>query len=289
MQQVLFEFSVYTIVHRDKLAKAASTSGATKFSEAKVWRNGYDLWSKAKGAGAVMPVVFADAMDCSRLLYWGLLTNIVIEDKITRYSVEHMRRIKGRHSPQELLLKSTNKAIAPNFIRPYAICQTPSFLALPTVKEPASADREWERFTGDLALCLADLSEDEFLVLSSKSKDYYVQFAAQGQFGMRAEAASNAYIEPANARLSTDAYVALRKLGWKLPTRVPNSGPDPDGSPNFFMDLSSSGGFGSIAGIAVQTFRRVYHIHHPGQLQYKSFSRAGAQIRFPTLRIKREE
>jgi hypothetical protein len=83
------------------------------------------LLAKAKAADEVLPVVFADATDCSRLLYWGILTNIVIEGKNTRYSFKQTRKIKGRHSRQELLLKSTDKPIAPNFIRPYAICRTP--------------------------------------------------------------------------------------------------------------------------------------------------------------------
>jgi hypothetical protein len=46
-QQALFEFSIYTIAHPDKLAKAASRRVAAKFSEAKVWKTGYDLWIKA--------------------------------------------------------------------------------------------------------------------------------------------------------------------------------------------------------------------------------------------------
>ena len=129
MQQVLFEFSIYTIAHRDKLAKAASRRGATTFSEGKRWKTGYEQWSKAKASGVLMPVVFADASDCSRLIYWGILSDIVIEDTTTQYSVKQMAKIKGLHSPQELLLRSTGKAIAPNLIRPYAICRTPSFLA----------------------------------------------------------------------------------------------------------------------------------------------------------------
>jgi hypothetical protein len=129
MQWELFEFSVYTIAHPGKLAKAASRSGATNFSEAKPWTTGYHLLAKAKAADEVLPVVFADATDCSRLLYWGILTNIVIEGKNARYSFKQTRKIKGRHSPQKLLLKSTDKPIASNFIRPYAICRTPSFLA----------------------------------------------------------------------------------------------------------------------------------------------------------------
>jgi len=101
---------------------------------------------------------------------------------------------------------------------------------------------------------------------------------------MRAEATSNAYLEPAKAVLSSE----MGQLGWRLPTQAPNSGPDPDGSPNFFVDLPSHDAFGSLAELAVNTFRRVYRIYHPGQLQYKSFSSTGTQIRFPTLRIKRE-
>jgi hypothetical protein len=128
MQEVLFEFAIYTIAHRDKLDKAAQRTQPTKFSEARAWKTGYALLSKAKAEGAVMPVVFADATDCSRLLYWGILVDIAIEDKTTQYSFKQMRKIKGRRSPQELVLKRNDKAIAPNFIRPYAICRTPSFL-----------------------------------------------------------------------------------------------------------------------------------------------------------------
>jgi hypothetical protein len=73
-----------------------------------------------------MPVVLGDATECSRLLYWGTLTKIEIEHKTTRYWVKQIREIKGEHSPQELLLR-TGKAIAANFIRPYAICEPPHF------------------------------------------------------------------------------------------------------------------------------------------------------------------
>jgi hypothetical protein len=124
----LFEFSVYTIVHKNKLDEAVRSGGNITVREEKAWTTGYDLLSKAKAAGAEMPVVFADATDCSRLLYWGILTEVVIEDQTTKYSVKQMQEINGSHSPQKLLLKSTGKQIAPNFIRPYAICRTPSFL-----------------------------------------------------------------------------------------------------------------------------------------------------------------
>jgi hypothetical protein len=127
MQQTLFEFSIYTIAHPDKLAKAAARKVATGFSERKVWKTGYDMLNKAKAANAVIPIILGDATDCSRLLYWGILTKIEIDDETTRYSVKQIQKIKGKHSPQDLLLR-TGTAIAPKFIRPYAICRTPSFL-----------------------------------------------------------------------------------------------------------------------------------------------------------------
>ena len=42
--------------------------------------------------------------------------------------MDRIRALPGDHSPQELILHSTRMHIAPNFIRPYAICLTPAFL-----------------------------------------------------------------------------------------------------------------------------------------------------------------
>lgn len=158
------------------------------------------------------------------------------------------------------------------------------------MKQQAPAEKEWDRLADNLAVCLADLSEDEFLILSSKRANHFVQFAAQGHFGMRIEATSNAYVAPPEAVLSADAYSAMAELGWKSPTGVPGSEPrDPDGSPNFFLDLALPVDFRRVADMAVKTLRQVYRIPHPGQLQYKSFDSSGIEIRFPNLRLKREE
>ncbi|HAF14085.1 MAG TPA: hypothetical protein DCK99_10380 [Blastocatellia bacterium] len=155
-------------------------------------------------------------------------------------------------------------------------------------KHSPSADQEWNGLTDNLALCLANLVEDDYLVISYKRVNYYLQFAAQGQFGMRVEAASNAYIVPAQARLSPEGYVAMDQLGWQTPTVLPEGITDPDGSPNFFVDLPSPVDFKSLSELAIRTFRQIYGMRHPGQLQYKAFSSGGAQIRFPTLRLKWE-
>src|SRR5215471_2855095 len=157
-----------------------------------------------------------------------------------------------------------------------------------------TADAEWARLMKDLSLCLADLVEDDYLVLSHKRANYYVQFSAQGQFGMRAEAASNAYI-PEEAHLTPDDYVTMAELGWRIPTGtiqesgsqvldltgklpriiVENPVTDVDGSPNFFVDASYPIDFGILSELAVRTFREVYNVRHPLLLQYKAFNRNG--------------
>jgi len=75
-----------------------------------------------------MPVLFGDATNCSRLLYWGVLTDVQIHDGGTRFAVDCVRKLGGKHAPQELVLRSSGKKIAPGFIRPYAICETPAFV-----------------------------------------------------------------------------------------------------------------------------------------------------------------
>lgn len=72
--------------------------------------------------------MFADATDCTRLLYWGAISDIHIDDGGTSYSVEGLSPIGHGRTPQDLVLRSTGKQIAPDFIRPYAICRTPEFL-----------------------------------------------------------------------------------------------------------------------------------------------------------------
>lgn len=119
---------IYTIVEAEKLAKAAAAGGRTTFSEKRPWVTGHDLWQQATRQNLRVPVLFADAADCTRLLYWGALSGVRLDGASTRYTLDRVRKLSGRHAPQELTLRSTGKKIAPNFIRPYAICITPLFL-----------------------------------------------------------------------------------------------------------------------------------------------------------------
>jgi len=122
-------FCVYTIAHPDFLREAAEADVPYWFTESRRWVTAQQLLHEAHEAGQVMPVVFGDATDCSRLLYFGVLGSVEISDQETQYTFHSLRRLRRRHSPQELRLRSSGELIAPGFIRPYAICHTPDFLA----------------------------------------------------------------------------------------------------------------------------------------------------------------
>jgi hypothetical protein len=122
------QFCVYTIKDGKELSRLAKEGVEYPFKEQKKWKTTHNLWHQAHVAKQGMPVLFGDAADCSRVLYWGFLTDVEVRDDFTTFSVDRLRRLAGEHAPQELVLRSSGKRIAPNFIRPYAICRTPDFL-----------------------------------------------------------------------------------------------------------------------------------------------------------------
>jgi len=97
-------------------------------SEGKSWKTAYSLWQQSESTGHRFPIIFSDATDCSRLLYWGVVENLLIDEVGTMFEFSELRPIRGNRTTQELILVNSGKQIAPNFIRPYAIVRTPDFL-----------------------------------------------------------------------------------------------------------------------------------------------------------------
>lgn len=52
----------------------------------------------------------------------------MIDEEGTEFEFSHLVPIRGKQVTQELVLSTTGKTIAPGFIRPYALVQTPKFL-----------------------------------------------------------------------------------------------------------------------------------------------------------------
>jgi T3SS (YopN, CesT) and YbjN peptide-binding chaperone 3 len=163
----------------------------------------------------------------------------------------------------------------------------------PRLPETPLSVAAWEEFQQHLAEVLPDLSEDEYLVITRKQTNQFVQFAAQGRHGMRAETVGNAYLER-DAQLSADSVASLVTMGWHAPTlkptRTSQEEDPPDGSPNFFVDAATPVPHGHLAALAVKALREVYRVGHPGQLEYIAASSVDewVSIRFPSLGIKRE-
>ncbi len=57
---------------------------------------------------------------------------------------------------------------------------------------------------------------------------------------------------------------------------------------NFFVDVPWPVDFSRLAKLTAATFRKVYDVTNPGELQNNAFDDAGDSLRFPTLGLKRE-
>lgn len=150
-----------------------------------------------------------------------------------------------------------------------------------------TVSKHWRDFTKNLAACIGALAEDEYLIIARKRANQYVQFAGQGAYGIRAEAAGNGYIEPPELLLDERQYARMQRLGWSRPTALPDT-PCALGSPNFYADtVATESGLRELARRTTQTFLTVYGVEHPRLLHYEAFHCEGTSIRFPTLLIKR--
>lgn len=149
--------------------------------------------------------------------------------------------------------------------------------------------RHWPDFAAKLSAILSALQEDQFLILSDKNSRRYIQFAAQGVYGMRAEVSSNAYLVRHDR--FTDAQLAqLAVEGWHPPTGSPDEATpedDPDGSPNFFIQYPDPIDSVRIANQAVSTLIGIFRIPHPGFLTYEGADCQGNAMTFPALGLKR--
>lgn len=143
---------------------------------------------------------------------------------------------------------------------------------------------EWGPFASRLSEALAVLGEDEYLVLSEKQGQYFVQFAAQGPYGLRVEAVSDRFLD-ASAQYDEAQRSRLRELHWAEPTEDPDH---PDGSPNYWREFELPVAFDEAATLTVDTLVSVHGVRHPGQLRYRAFDQDGREILLPTLRISQE-
>jgi hypothetical protein len=124
----LYEFCVSTIVERRKLEDFA-LKGSGKFTEARKWTTGKKLFDTANYVQQKMPVILSDAAyNCEHLQLWGIIRELILGEGGTTIHLTDIQRVRGYHRRTELIRRKNDQRIAEHFIRPYAICRTPSFL-----------------------------------------------------------------------------------------------------------------------------------------------------------------
>lgn len=146
--------------------------------------------------------------------------------------------------------------------------------------------RSWEAFEQALAAALATL-DDEYVIVSAKEGNRFVQFGAQPSHGLRAEVVSNAYLQ-GDDRLVNEQLAALSALGWSPPTGAPEEATpekQPRGSPNFFRDFPRPVPCEEVARLTVRTLADVLRIVDPSHLEYRAFDAAGHPLYLPELHL----
>ncbi len=140
-----------------------------------------------------------------------------------------------------------------------------------------------------LARVLEQMQDGEFLIISLKNSNRYVQFSAQGARGFRVESTCNAFLKTAD-QLGPQALRKLAALGWRQPTgelRQATPMKDPEGSPNFFQNFEVRNGYAAMAELTVRTLREVHRAPSPIFLEYYAFDERGNQLSYDELWITR--
>jgi hypothetical protein len=117
--------------HSAKLHAQVKTSRAHVLTEGKAWATGHLLWDQARRSGEVMALIFSAAEDDAGLIYWATIDDITIgeDDRTTICTYSNLKPITPARTQSSLRLRSTGRPLSEDFIRPYAICHTPAFLA----------------------------------------------------------------------------------------------------------------------------------------------------------------
>jgi len=162
--------------------------------------------------------------------------------------------------------------------------------AVPLGRRSAKAvSQDWIPFAEKLDYVLSKMKTGQFLIISARSGNRFVQFACQGEWGMRVEVASNHFLKGKD-RLNRRQMSWLCLHGWKAPTgNVLQATPekDPDGSPNFYADCPAPVANDVIAHQAIEAFIFGLEIPHPAWLIYEARDTDDKSLSFNELGLKR--
>jgi hypothetical protein len=124
------------------------------------------------------------------------------------------------------------------------------------------------------------LERGQFLILAARGSDRYVQFASDGEDGLRAEAVSNRFLQGWQM-LDKTAESRLRRLGWRPPTEIG------DGPVNWWRSFDSPVPGKEVAELAVATLTKAFDLVRPDEIAYRAFSSDDEVILLPMLGVGR--
>jgi hypothetical protein len=123
-------YCIYTMRHSSVLDAQANANGPHTLTEHKIWKTGHLLWTEAKRSGERMALLLSGAEADTGIIYWAYIDDITIDDLTgTTCTYSDLRPVTPRRKLSSLRLRSTGRPLSDDYIRPYAICRTPSFLA----------------------------------------------------------------------------------------------------------------------------------------------------------------
>ena len=128
--QDISPFCIYTMLHKQKLDEIFVNGGAGEATEKKLWKQGQRLLLEEQKDESDMLVFFSAADIASGLIYFAFLKSVEVDEELTRtkYKFSELTKLEESLPLSSLKLKSTGEPLSDSYIRPYAICYTPSFI-----------------------------------------------------------------------------------------------------------------------------------------------------------------
>lgn len=130
LSRFVYPYCIYTIRKRDDLDKVFINGGKGEFSENTKWATGLRYLENARSKGQILPLIFADASSIDGLIYYARLTDIEImpdgkKGCLTTYQFDNLTKFERKYRISRLRLAGTGNRLPKNFIRNYALCETP--------------------------------------------------------------------------------------------------------------------------------------------------------------------
>jgi len=186
------------------------------FYENKLWKTGKALFDEAYAQGLKMPILFSAADTNSGLIYYGILTSITLleTENRTKYSLENLTKITVPKPLSSLYLKNSKRPLSDNYIRPYAICLTPSDLEkwsqtnelLPVPKSRKSGEEHFYYNFKELDFSLKDFWQWAYSdIIGNTVRGVLAEYIVAKALGLTEK-----------VRIEWDAFDLLTKTGLKI-------------------------------------------------------------------------